>query len=280
MSSSEGSTPDYNTDTSIVSVCSNKSYTTNQEDTNWCAAHSTSRLLARLLLDNKEDIEPYYSKLGNCILNYFTKDLPKETPFLYDDFIYNIISRINDRTFNITACYDILNRFIGRVKFRVIRVVNNNRNNSTTENKSTILAQLNAHPNVPRILSIGGTKEFFDIFNAYKIDETPTAWNKYNDDNPNQIEKPFGHSLFLKSFDKTTKNLRIKDADGYSYFNVPFELIRRAIKEIIFLKKLKITSRTAKGVRKSIKKYKNIKNKTKRNIRTQHTHKNKNNNHY
>ena len=269
MSSSERSTPDYNTDNSIVSVCSNKSYTTNQEDTNWCAAHTTSRLLARLLLDNNEDIEPYYSKLGNCILNHFTKDLPKQTPFLYDEFIYNVISRINDRTFNITECYDILKRYIGRVKFRVIRVKN--------DNPDKILAQLKAHPNVPQILSIGGTEDFFDIFNAYKIDENPTKWIDYNNANPNQIDKPFGHSLFLKSYDRQYQNLRIKDADGYSYFNVPFELIRLAIKEIIFLRKL--ISRTAKGVRKSIKKYKNIKNKTKRK-QTQHTHKNKNNNHY
>jgi hypothetical protein len=219
----------YKSDDSIVSIKSNESYTTNQEGTDWCAAHSTSRLLARLLI-SKNTSPAEYNIIGICLLNLFTQNLQKNQPFLYDSFIHDVIGKINNRSFNSELeCFQKLNKYLGGVKFKVIRITNI---------PTTI-------PNKPAILSIGGTKDFVDTFNEFKASTADrpnrTKWDEYNAKNPNQCNKPFGHSLFLKSYNKMNNTLHIKDADGYDYFDVPLDLIRPAIKEIIYLKKYRNT---------------------------------------
>jgi hypothetical protein len=239
---SSSSASEYKSDDSIISICSNNSYTTNQEDTNWCAAHSTSRLLAKLIIPSRNEeqheneYEKMYENIGRCLLDWFTNGLNKKSPFLYDVFIYDVIGGINNRTFVFSHRCEQYNKYILNKKFKVVRtnILNKNR---------------------PGILSIGGTTEFFEIFKNYAASTTSdgTRWDTYNADNPNQDEKPFGHSLFLKSYNATTRMLRIKDSDGYGYFNVPYDLIKPAIKEVIYLEKQISTrsSKSGKGIRKT-----------------------------
>ena len=249
-SSSSSSASKYKSDDSIISICSNNSYTTNQEDTNWCAAHSTSRLLAKLIIpprneeQRENEYEREYENIGRCLLDWFTNGLDKKSPFLYDVFIHDVIGGINNRTFVFGYMCEQYNKYILNKKFKVLR---------TTNSAAGILIK------GPKILSIGGTGEFFDIFKNYSAstasDRGPnrTPWDAYNAKNPNQVEKPFGHSLFLKSYNANTRMLRIKDSDGYGYFDIPYDLIKPAIKEIIYLKKLTSgrSSKTGKGIRKT-----------------------------
>jgi hypothetical protein len=217
----------YNSDDSIISIKSNESYTTNQEGTDWCAAHSTSRLLAKLLIP-KNTSPQEYKKIGLCLFNLFTQNLQQTQPFLYDSFIHDVIGKINNKSFNSELeCFQKLNKYLRGVKFKVMRL--------------KIITPITI-PNKPAILSIGGTKDFFDTFNGYKAstaDRTAdrTIWDEYNAKNPTQCNKPFGHSLFLKSYNKNKNTLHIKDSDGYDYFDIPLDLILPAIKEIIYLKK-------------------------------------------
>jgi hypothetical protein len=233
--------PIYRSDNSIESVCSTESYTTNQEDTDWCAAHSTSRLLAKLIMPPKFEIEneDMYKSIGKCLLDWFTQTLDKKSPFLYDTFIHNVIGAINTKTFSFHDVCSQFNKYIYNKRFKVYRITNPD---------DGVLSKL------PKILSIGGTKQFFEIFSRYKdstaSDRGPDSreWVAYNKANPNQVDKPFGHSLFLKSY--KNGELRIKDADGYGYFNIPYILIKPAIKEIIYLKK-QVPVKSAKGIHKS-----------------------------
>ena len=239
----------YNSDDSIVSIKSNESYTTNQEGTDWCAAHSTSRLLARLLIP-KNTSPQEYNIIGMCLLNLFTQNLQQNQPFLYDSFIHDVIGKINNKSFNSELeCFQKLNKYLRGVKFKVIRLTN--------ITSTTI-------PNKPAILSIGGTNDFFDTFNEYKASTADrpnrVKWDEYNAKNPTQCNKPFGHSLFLKEYNKIKNTLHIKDADGYDYFDIPLDLIFPAIKEIIYLQKF---TKSLKGgkTRQVIKKTRKNKNK-------------------
>ena len=233
--------PIYRSDDSIASMCSIESYITNQEDTDWCAAHTTSRLLAKLIVPPKSEREneDMYKNIGKCLLDWFTRTLDKKSPFLYDTFIHDVIGAINKKTFSFHGVCSHFNKYIYNKRFKVYRIINPD---------DGVLSKL------PKILSIGGTKQFFEIFGRYK-DSTASdrgaddrEWRAYNQANPNQVDKPFGHSLFLKSYIREV--LRIKDADGYGYFNVPYNLIKPAIKEIIYLKK-QVPVKSAKGIRKT-----------------------------
>ena len=232
----------YRSDDSIASMCSIESYTTNQEDTDWCAAHTTSRLLAKLIvppMSAERENEDMYKNIGKCLLDWFTRTLDKKSPFLYDTFIHDVIGAINKKTFSFHGVCSQFNEHIYNKRFKVYRIIN---------------PDDGVKIRLPKILSIGGTKQFFEIFGRYK-DSTASdrgadgrEWEAYNRSNPNQVDKQFGHSLFLKSHGSSV--LRIKDADGYGYFNVPYNLIKPAIKEIIYLKK-QVPVKSAKGIRKT-----------------------------
>jgi len=250
MEYGSSSASEYKSDDSIISICSNNSYTTNQEDTNWCAAHSSSRLLAKLIIPSRNEeqheneYEKMYENIGRCLLDWFTSGLDRRSPFLYDVFIHSVINGINNGTFVFGHMCDQYNKYILNKKFKVLRITNSD---------GGILIK------GPKILSIGGTSEFFEVFKNYTAstasDYGPNRkqWDAYNAKHPNQVEKPFGHSLFLKSYNSVTNMLRIKDSDGYGYVDIPYDLIKPAIKEIIYLKKLTSgkSSKTGKGIRKT-----------------------------
>ena len=222
---------------SIASIKSDESYCHNQGDTNWCAAYTSAKLLARLLTNDSNG----YKKLGKCFVDHFTQHLDRKSSFPYE-YLYQFVNEINSRifVFDDTDCNKLYNRHIANYKFKIVK----------SETRHDISQAFNLKPNIPKILSIHGTKDFYDILESYKIDENPIKLQKYND-TPISGSQKFGHSLYVKKYDKTTKKLIIKDTDGFGSFRIPLNLLLPSIKFVITIKKINKNALTAKGIKKT-----------------------------
>ena len=221
---------------SIASIESNESYCHNQDDTNWCAAYTSAKLLARLLTKDGNG----YKKLGKCFLDHFTQHLDTKSSFPYE-YLFQFVNEINSRTFDFDdpVCNELYNRYVANYTFRIDK----------SETHHDIIQAFNLKPNIPKILSIHGTKDFYDILESYKIDENPIKLQEYNDTHRSVTQK-FGHSLYVKKYDYITKKLIVKDADGFRSFRIPLNLLLPSIKFVITIKKIK-NRLTAKGIKKT-----------------------------
>lgn len=225
---------------SIASIKSDESYCHNQGETNWCAAYTSAKLLARLLTKDSGG----YEQLGKCFLDNFTQHLDRKSSFPYE-YLYRFVDEINSRTFEFvdTICNELYERHIANYKFKIV--------------KSETHRDIIQNPKIPKILSIHGTKDFYDILESYKIDENSKNLEKYNNLHNSVVDK-LGHSLYVTKYNKETKKLTIKDTDGYSAFKIPLNLLLPSIKFVITIKKINKNNSTAKGIKKT------KKNKTKR----------------
>ena len=228
---------------SIASIKSDESYCHNQGDTNWCAAYTSAKLLARLLTKDNEG----YKQLGKCFLDNFTQYLDRKSSFPYE-YLYQFVDEINSRTFEFEdpICNELYNIYVANSKFKIVK----------SETHRDIIQAFDLKPKIPKILSIHGTKHFYEILESYKINENSENLEKYN--LHNSVVDKLGHSLYVTKYNKETKKLTIKDTDGYLAFKIPLNLLLPSIKFVITIKKINKNNSTAKGIKKT------KKNKTKR----------------